>query len=254
MRRSSIAQKSKSPRKWMKMGDVARGWLGELPAYLLHLGGAQPKTSREPGTYCSSVASCRRAWVRHLVTPNQQIYPCIPRRPCYLTVLLRPRSSSPAHGEPASARAFIYQTGLPAGSRDTMLAVFGALTKAGHIRNYLVNSKGDTNADVIDGVEQWFDELINNANWAADRVGGGLRVNPEALAKAIAVVKNELHDGAHQKYLDRVLNKDKVLDPGDKAGKKEILYSTFALRNKAVEAEYNRQLPQHAAAPDVSAL
>src|SRR5258708_25457886 len=62
----------------MKMGDVARGWLGELPAYLLHLGGAQPKTSREPVTYCSSVASCRRAWVRHLVTPNQQIYPCIP--------------------------------------------------------------------------------------------------------------------------------------------------------------------------------
>jgi len=154
----------------------------------------------------------------------------------------------------ASKRAFIYQTGLPAGSHATMLAVFGALTKAGNIRNTLVNSKGDTNADVIDGVEQWFDELINNANWAADRVGGGIRVNPEALAKAIAVVKNELHDGAHQKYLDRVLNKDKVLDPGDKAGKKEILYSTFALRNKAVEAEYNRQLPQHAAAPDVSAL
>ncbi len=148
--------------------------------------------------------------------------------------------------------AFVYQTGLPAGQHATMLAVFGALTKAGNIRNTLVNAKRGDGTTV--GVEQWFDELINNANWAADRVGGGIRVNPEALAKAIAVVKNELHDGAHQKYLDRVLNKDKVLDPGDKAGKKEILYSTFALRNKAVEAEYNRQLPQHAAAPDLGQL
>src|SRR5258708_6308355 len=100
MRRSSIAEKCKWPRKWMKRGDVARGWLGELHAYLLHLGGAQPKTSREPVTYCSSVASCRRAWVRHLVTPNQQIYPCIPCRRCYLTVLVRRLSSTPAHRSP----------------------------------------------------------------------------------------------------------------------------------------------------------
>src|SRR5258708_19824019 len=100
MGRSSIAQKAKSPRKWMKMGDVARGWLGELPAYLLHLGGAQPKTSREPVTYCSSVASCRRAGVRHLVTPNRQIYPCIPCRRCYLTFLFSRLSSTPPHRPP----------------------------------------------------------------------------------------------------------------------------------------------------------
>src|SRR5258708_15808772 len=100
MRRSSIAQKSKSPRKWMKMGDVARGWLGELPAYLLHLGGAQPKTSREPVTYCSSLASCRRAWVRHLVTPTQQIYPFIPSPRRYLTLLLSRLSSPPPHSSP----------------------------------------------------------------------------------------------------------------------------------------------------------
>ncbi len=150
--------------------------------------------------------------------------------------------------------AFIYQTGLPAGQHATMLAIFGALTKAGNIRNTLVNAKNDPNADVVQGIEDWFAELIDNANWAADRVGGGIRVNPEALARAIASVKNEHHDGAHQKYLDRIVNKDKVLDPGDKAGKKLILYSTFALRNKQVEAAYNRELPQHAAAPDASAL
>ncbi len=150
--------------------------------------------------------------------------------------------------------AFVYQTGLPAGQHATMLAVFGALTKAGNIRNTLVNAKGGDGTTVIQGIEDWFSELMDNGNWAADRVGGGIRVNPDALAKAIAVVKNELHDGAHQRYLDRIMNKDKVLDPGDKQGKKEILYSTFALRNKAVEAEYNRQLPQHAAAPDLGQL
>ncbi len=150
--------------------------------------------------------------------------------------------------------AFVYQTGLPAGNHATMLAIFGALTKAGNIRNTLVNSKGGDGTNVMQGIEDWFDELITNSNWAADRVGGGIRVNPEALAKAIAVVKGEHHEGAHTKYLDRIINKDKVLDPGDKAGKKEILYSTFALRNKQVEAEYNRQLPQHAAAPDLGQL
>lgn len=150
--------------------------------------------------------------------------------------------------------AFTYQTGQPAGQHWTMLAIFGALTKAGNIRNTLVNSKGDSNADVIQGIEDWFSELIDNNNWAADRVGGGIRVNPEALAKAIAVVKNEHHADAHVKYLTRIQNKDKVKDPGDKSGKKEIFYATFALRNKQVEAEYNRQLPQHSAAPSVTEL
>jgi hypothetical protein len=153
-----------------------------------------------------------------------------------------------------SKRAFTYQTGLPAGQHNTMLAVFGALTKAGNIRSTLVNTKNDPNADVIQGIEDWFSELIDNGNWAADRVGGGIRVNPEALARAIAVVKGEHYAGAHDRYLQRIVSKDKVLDPGDKAGKKTILYSTFALRNKQVEAEYNRQLPQHAAAPELSAL
>lgn len=155
----------------------------------------------------------------------------------------------------ASGRAFVYQTKLPAGSHATMLAVFGALTKAGNIRSTLVNGpKGDANADVIQGIDDWFTELVDNGVWAADRVGGGIRVNPEALARAIAHVKGEHHPDAHLPYLARITNKDKVLDKGDKSGNKEILYSTFAMRNKQVEQKYNEFLPQHAAAPAVSDL
>lgn len=154
-----------------------------------------------------------------------------------------------------SNRAFVYQTKLPPGGHATMLAVFGALTKAGNIRSTLVNGpKGDPNADVIQGIDDWFTELVDNGVWSADRVGGGIRVNPEALARAIAHVKGEHHPDAHLPYLARITNKDKVLDKGDKSGNKEILYSTFAMRNKQVEQKYNEFLPQHAAAPQLSEL
>lgn len=152
----------------------------------------------------------------------------------------------------ASNRAFVYQTGLPAGQHATMLAVFGALTKAGNIRSTLFNK--DPSADIIQGIEDWFAELMDNGNWAADRVGGGIRVNPEVLARAIAWVKGEHAEGAHVPYLERITRKDKVLDKGDKTGQKEILYSTFAMRNKQVEQKYNELLPTHAAAPAISDL
>jgi hypothetical protein len=151
----------------------------------------------------------------------------------------------------ASNRAFTWQSGHSAGTALTMLAIFGGLTKAGNIRNTLVNSKNaDPNADVIAGIEDWFSEL-DNGIWAAERTGGGIRVNAEVLAQAIAAVKGE-HD--HTPYLTKITNKTKVKDPGDKSGKKEILYSTFALRNKAVEAKYQALLPTHGAAPEASEL
>lgn len=151
-------------------------------------------------------------------------------------------------------RDFTWQSKGSAGEAITMLAIFGGLTKAGNIRNTLINGpKADPNADVIQGIEDWFDELDNGV-WSADRVGGGIRVNPEILAHAIAHVKGEHHEGAHAKYLTRITSKEKVKDPGDKAGKREILYSTFAMRNKQVETEYNRRLPQHSAAPSTSDL
>lgn len=152
----------------------------------------------------------------------------------------------------ASGRAFVYQTGLPAGQHTTMLAVFGALTKAGNIRSTLFQK--DSTADIIQGIEDWFAELMDNGNWAADRVGGGLRVNPEVLARAIAHVKGEHGDAAHLPYLDKINNRIKLPDPGDKSGQKQILYSTFAMRNKQVEAQYNQMLPQHVAAPGVGDL
>lgn len=152
----------------------------------------------------------------------------------------------------ASGNAFVYQTGLPAGHHATMLACFGAMTKAGNIRSTLFTK--DPSADIIQGIEDWFSELIDNGNWAADRVGGGIRVNPEILARAIAHVKGEHHQDAHLPYLTKITNRVKLPDPGDKSGQKTILYSTFAMRNKQVEAQYNQMLPQHAAAPSAGDL
>lgn len=153
----------------------------------------------------------------------------------------------------ASQKAFVWQSGLEAGKASTMLAIFGGLTKAGNIRSTLINGpKGDPRADVIQGISDWFDEL-DAGTWSADRVGGGIRVNPEILAKAIAAVKNERHEGADKPYYDKIIAKLKVQDPGKKAGT-EILYSTFAMRNKAVEAKYNELLPAHESAPQVHDL
>jgi hypothetical protein len=149
-----------------------------------------------------------------------------------------------------SGRAFVYQTGLPPGQHATMLAIFGAMTKAGNIRNTLVNMKTD-GGDVIEGIEAWFDLLITDGNWSADRVGGGMRFNAEVLARAIAHVKGEAD---HSPYLARITNRDKVKDPGDKSGKKEILYATFAYRNTAVKNQYHATLPADSAAPQASDL
>jgi hypothetical protein len=151
----------------------------------------------------------------------------------------------------ASNKAFVWQTKLPAGEAATMLAIFGGLTKAGNIRNTLVNGpKGDPTADVIQGISDWFDEL-DSGTWSADRVGGGIRVNAEVLAAAIAAVKGE-SDPA--KYLARITSKEKVKDPGDKQGKRDILYSTLAMRHPQVQAEYHKRLPAHSAAPSLGEL
>jgi hypothetical protein len=82
-----------------------------------------------------------------------------------------------------------------------------------------------------------------------DRVGGGVRYNAEILARAIAHVKGEHHDGAWNKYQTRIVNNDKVLDPEDKTCTKEISYASFAMRHPEMERKYNELLPQHAAAP-----
>lgn len=152
----------------------------------------------------------------------------------------------------ATQKAFVWQSGHAAGTALTMLAIFGGLTKAGNIRNTLVNGpKGDPNADVIGGIQEWFDEL-DNGTWAADRVGGGgMRFNAEALSRAIATAKGE-HD--HSAYLAKITSRLKVKDPGDKNGKKEILYATLAYRNPVVKEHYHKLLPADSTAPSLGDL
>jgi|SRR5215469_10916091 len=151
--------------------------------------------------------------------------------------------------------AFIYQTGLPAGQHATMLAVFGALTKAGNIRNTLNKTKGVTDGkELIQGIEDWFAELIDNGNWSADRVGGGIRFNAEILAKAIAWAKGETGENAHLQYQDRIVNREMRTDPGDKSGKKQISYAAFAYRNTQIKNRYHETLPADSAAPTITDL
>jgi len=148
-----------------------------------------------------------------------------------------------------SGKPFVYQTGLPAGGHATMLAIFGALTKAGNIRSTIVNMKTD-GGDPIDGIDAWFTELVDNGVWSkSDRVGGGMRFNADVLARAIAHAKGEHGHDAHLPYLNRITNRDKVRDPGDKSGKKEISYAAFAYRNTAVKNQYHATLPADTAAP-----
>lgn len=151
-------------------------------------------------------------------------------------------------------KAFVYQSGLPVGQHATMLACFGALTKAGNIRSTLVNTKGESGDSVVQGIEDWFQILIEDGTWSADRVGGGMRFNAEVLAKAIAFAKGEKHENAHQPYLDKINSRTKVIDPSDKSQKKEILYATFAYRNTAVKNRYHETLPVDAAAPALNDL
>lgn len=151
----------------------------------------------------------------------------------------------------ASKKAYVYQTGKSAAA-DRALAIFGGLTKAGNVRS-TVTQKGE-GADVIESIAAWFDELVDNENWAADRVGGGIRFNAEILAKAIAFVKNQHGENDHLPYLDKITSKAKVKDPGDKTGKKEITYAAFAYRNNDVKNRYHSTLPSDSAAPSVADL
>jgi len=148
----------------------------------------------------------------------------------------------------ASGRAFVYQTGKSPAA-DRALAIFGGLTKAGNVRS-TVAQKGE-GQDVIEAIAAWFDELTDNENWAADRVGGGLRFNAEILARAIAHVKGS---GDHTPFLEKINTKAKVKDPGDKNGKKEISYAAFAYRNADVKNRYHATLPADIAAPAAADL
>jgi hypothetical protein len=94
--------------------------------------------------------------------------------------------------------------------------------------------------------DPWHTARLADRIHGTDRVGGGLRYNAEILARAIAHVKGEHHDGAWNKYHTRIVNNDKVLDPEDK---KEISYASFAMLNVDVARKYYELLPQYDVAP-----
>lgn len=149
-----------------------------------------------------------------------------------------------------TGRKFVWQSGGTPGNPLTMLAIFGGLTKAGNIRSTLVNTKDNPSSDPVAGIEAWFSE-IDSGVWASDRVGGGMRFNADVLATAIATAKGETDNSP---YLTKITAKMKVIDPGDKNGKKEILYATLAYRNPLVKQKYHELLPATDAAPDLGDL
>lgn len=89
-----------------------------------------------------------------------------------------------------SSGEFTYQTGLTAGSREAMLAVFGAKTLAtnesSQARN---NAKGAASADEqMEAVRERF-ALLDTGKWVdRTREGVGAKIDKDALAGAIVAV------------------------------------------------------------------
>jgi hypothetical protein len=155
----------------------------------------------------------------------------------------------------ATGKSFVWQSGGAAGTAITMLAIFGGLTKAGNIRNTLVNAPGaDPNEDVVQAINDWFDG-VDLGKWGEERVGGpGSRFNREILARAIAEASGHaIGSDFYNARLKRLNENDKVQDPDKKPGTL-ILYGTFAMRNKIVKDLYNSLLPVNTTAPDLAAL
>ena len=147
----------------------------------------------------------------------------------------------------ASGRKFVYTLGTEPGDPETMLAIFGGLTKAGNIANTWKglpeNERGN---DPIDDIADWFKNL-DSGKWGEERAGGvGTRFDKVHLATAISKVTGK----PHADILARLEAGEKVTPKGEK---REILYGTYALRNEDVKRHYNALVPA-TNAPDASDL
>lgn len=143
-----------------------------------------------------------------------------------------------------SRRKFTYQMGNP-GDPVTMLAIFGGLTKAGNIANTWTGlPANERGTDPIDDIDEWF-KALDAGKWGEERAGGvGARFDKAKLAQALAqATKRDVAEFAAK--LDA---NAKVTDGG-----REILYGTWALRNKTVKDIYDTLVPP-TNAPDLSAL
>lgn len=88
----------------------------------------------------------------------------------------------------ATGKVFVYQIpGAQAGEPGTMLALFGAKTKATNTASGVRNDKKDpgTPEDEDAAIAEFFGELTPG-NWPGDRGGGGRAIDVELLIEALA--------------------------------------------------------------------
>jgi hypothetical protein len=156
-------------------------------------------------------------------------------------VLLGPGEKKP--DRVASGVSFVYQVGTEAGNPETMLAIFGGLTKAGNIVNTATHGDSPMNdpKEIIADVKAWFDDL-DGGKWGEERVSGpGARFDREHLATALHQVTGKPRDEFVAKLAEGApkitINAQNKQDP---AGKRSVLYGTFALYNSKVKEAYNK--------------
>lgn len=87
---------------------------------------------------------------------------------------------------PADGKSFTYQIPQP-GTRDGMLAGFGALTLMGNITNTWMGDKGDKAPTAHDAIAERF-ALLESGAWVDRTTGVGARVDLDKLAEAIVNV------------------------------------------------------------------
>lgn len=142
----------------------------------------------------------------------------------------------------ASGKSFLYKFNeTSAGNPETMLAIFGGLTKAGNIVNTWNHEKPDERAtDPIEAISDWF-AMLDSGKWSEERSGGGIaRFDSTALAKALATVTGKPESEFVAKLAPGApkitINAQNKSDP---AGKRSVLYGTYALYNTKVKEAYN---------------
>jgi hypothetical protein len=144
----------------------------------------------------------------------------------------------------ASGTSFVYQFPADsAGNPETMLAIFGGLTKAGNIVNTATHGDNPMSdpKDIIADVKAWFDDL-DSGKWGEERVSGpGARFDRELLAKALHQVTGKPLDSFITKLAEGSPKiRINALNKQDPNGKREVLYGTFALYNTKVKEAYNK--------------
>lgn len=87
---------------------------------------------------------------------------------------------------PGDGKAYTYQLPAP-GTRDGMLAGFGALTLMGNITNTWMGDKGDKAATAFDAIADRF-ALLDSGIWIDRTAQVGARVDKPQLAQAIVNV------------------------------------------------------------------